>query len=101
MKNFDWAKDSCGDVLFEIEVSDMVLTKVYRGSQAFPSFLNDFRTGKKNFYPRDFPDQKGSLDRLAIKYITVNYQFAGHQPVVELLGATPGDVPARIVRCWD
>ena len=100
-KRFNWTQETCGDVLFEIEVSDMVLTKVYRGNQAFPSFLNDFKTGKKNFYPKDFPDHRSSLTRLGIKYITVNYQFAGHQPVLELIKATPGAVPTRIVKCWD
>jgi type VI secretion system protein ImpL len=100
-KTFNWAQETCGDVLFEIDVSDMVLTKVYRGNQAFPSFLSDFRTGKKTFYPKDFPDQKNSLRSLGIKYITVNYQFTGNQPVLELIRATPGAVPTRIVKCWD
>jgi type VI secretion system protein ImpL len=100
-KNFTWAPETCGDVLLEIDVSDLVLTKVYRGSQAFPAFLSDFRTGKKNFYPKDFPDQRTSLERLGIKYITVNYEFTGNQAVLQLLGATPAAVPARIVKCWD
>ncbi|MCP4339040.1 MAG: type VI secretion system protein ImpL, partial [Desulfobulbaceae bacterium] len=100
-QKFHWTRESCGDVLFEIEVSDMLLTKVYRGSQAFPAFLNDFKTGKKNFYPRDFPEHRASLKRLGIKYIRVNYKFAGHQPVLELIRATPGAVPTRIVQCWD
>ena len=101
MKNFKWTRETCGDVLFEIEVSDMVLTKVYQGNQAFPSFLSDFRTGKKNFYPRDFPNQQASLQRLGIKYITVSYQFTGNQPVLELQGATPGAVPSKVAKCWD
>jgi type VI secretion system protein ImpL len=100
-KNFTWAPETCGDVLLEIDVSDLVLTKMYRGSQAFPAFLSDFRTGKKNFYPKDFPDQRTSLERLGIKYITVNYEFTGNQAVLQLLGATPAAVPARIVKCWD
>jgi len=100
-KSFNWTPQTCGDVLLEIEVSDLVLTKVYRGGQAFPAFLSDFRTGKKTFYPKDFPEQQGSLKRLGIQYITVNYQFTGNQPVLQLLGATPGAVPTRIVKCWD
>jgi len=100
-KHFTWSRETCGDVLFEIDVSDLTLTKEYRGNQAFPRFLQDFRTGKKNFYPRDFPGQREALKRLGIRYITVNYQFTGHHPVLELLGATPGEVPSRIVKCWD
>ncbi len=101
VKDFDWAPETCGDVVFEIEVSDLILTKVYRGSQAFPSFLYDFKTGKKTFYPRDFPDQRDALARLGIKYITVNYAFTGNKPVLELIEATPGAVPSRIAKCWD
>ena len=100
-QKFHWTRESCSDVLFEIEVSDMLLTKVYRGSQAFPAFLNDFKTGKKNFYPRDFPEHRAALKRLGIKYIRVNYKFAGHRPVLEMTRATPGAVPTRIVKCWD
>ena len=100
-KNFRWSRETCGDVLFEIEVSDMVLTKQYRGSQAFPRFLNDFKTGRKTFYPKDFPEHKNALQRLGIKYINVNYQFAGHKPVLGLLWASPGSVPTRIAQCWD
>ena len=61
-QNFHWVRETCDDVLFEIEVSDMVLTKVYRGRQGFPSFLSDFRKGKKNFYPRDFPNHRTALE---------------------------------------
>lgn len=100
-KNFNWVRESCGDVVFEIEVSDMVLTKVYKGNQAFPAFLNDFKRGRKNFYPKDFPEHKSALRRLGIKYITVSYKFAGHKPILNLSRSTPGAVPSRIVGCWD
>ena len=101
MKNFRWSMETCGDVLFEIEVSDLILSRQYRGSQAFPRFLDDFKTGQKTFYPNDFPDQKDALQRLGIRYIKVNYQFAGHKPVLGLLRAAPGAVPTRIAQCWD
>lgn len=100
-KTFNWDRETCSDVVFEIEVSDLVLTKTYRGSQGFPAFLNDFRTGKKTFYARDFPEYQSALRGLGIKYISVNYQFSGNQPVLDLRGATPGEVPSRIVKCWD
>ena len=100
-KSFHWTRETCENVVFEIEVSDMVLIKEYWGRQGFPSFLKDFRTGKKKFYPRDFPNHQSSLKRLGIKYITVNYKFAGNKPVLDLTRATPGRVPSRIVKCWD
>lgn len=101
MKSFRWSPESCGDVLFEIEVGDMHLVKTYRGNQAFPKFLSEFKTGQKTFYPADFPDHKEALQRLDIRYIKVNYQFAGHELVVGLLRSSPGTVPSRITSCWD
>ncbi|MEW6518203.1 MAG: type VI secretion protein IcmF/TssM N-terminal domain-containing protein [Thermodesulfobacteriota bacterium] len=100
-KTFKWSPETCGDVIFEIEVSHLVLTKIYKGSRAFVSFLADFKTGQKSFYPADFPEQKEELDRLGIKYIKVNYQFTGHGPILQLQQAAPGQVPQRVVQCWD
>ena len=101
MKNFQWSPETCGDVVFEIEVSNMVLTRIYKGSRAFVSFLDDFKTGQKSFYAGDFPEQKEELQRLGIKYIKVSYQFAGHTPILQLQQASPGRVPSRVVQCWD
>lgn len=100
-KTFNWVRESCSDVVFQIEVGDLVLTKTYTGRQAFPAFLADFRTGKKTYYPRNFPEHQNALKLLGIKYITVNYLFSGHQAVLGLRGATPGAVPLRIAKCWD
>ncbi len=100
-KKFRWVPQSCGDVLLEIEVSDMVLTRRYTGSNAFARFLNDFKTGRKVFHPGDFPNYADALKRLGIKYIAVHYQFSGHRAVLKLLHSSPGSVPEKIAKCWD
>ncbi|MFZ0449528.1 MAG: type VI secretion protein IcmF/TssM N-terminal domain-containing protein, partial [Desulfatiglandaceae bacterium] len=48
-KTFKWSPDSCGDVLFRIEVGKLELVKRYTGSYAFPKFLQDFKTGQRIF----------------------------------------------------
>jgi type VI secretion system protein ImpL len=99
-KSFEWSSASCGDVLFQIEVGDLVLTKKYTGPYAFPEFLRDFRSGQRLFYPSEFPKEQYALLSLGIRYIKVSYRFDGHRPVLDLLGAAPGKTPERIVDCW-
>ena len=106
-KIFTWAPESCTDVIFQIEVGDVVLVKKYLGDQGFPEFLGDFRGGKKVFYPNEFPGEKAALDRYGIKYIRVNYQFTGDRPVVAMGGGgggrgggAIGGVPRNIGKCW-
>ncbi len=100
-KTFDWSPQDCADVVFQIEVGKLVLTKKYEGYQGFPKFLNDFASGQRTFYPGDFPKEKAALKRLGIKNIKAKYRFSGHKPVLKLLGASPGRVPRSIVTCWD
>ncbi len=100
-KTFDWSPQDCGDVIFEIEVGKLVLTKRYTGYQAFPEFLKDFEKGQCTFYPSEFPKEEAALKRLGIKHIKAKYRFKGHEPVLKLLGAAPGRAPRDIVACWD
>jgi type VI secretion system protein ImpL len=98
---FSWAPRDCGDVVFTIEVGAVTLTKTYTGHMPFAEFLNDFRKGKRTFNIDEFPNQKAALRRMGIKYITVTYQFSGHEPVLGLRSAGPGRLPKEIVTCWD
>lgn len=100
-KTFDWSPMDCGDVVFEMEVGNMVLTKKYTGERGFPEFLKDFKNGEKTFYASDFPEKESDLRRVGIKTITAKYRFKGHQPVLKLLGESPGRVPREIATCWD
>jgi type VI secretion system protein ImpL len=99
-KTFTWSPETCKDVLFQIEVGDLVLTKKYTGEQAFPEFLQDFKGGQKTFYPIDFPGEKGALEKLGIRYVKANYQFTGDQPVLGQVKVLPGQAPRSIVKCW-
>jgi type VI secretion system protein ImpL len=99
-KTFNWSAQNCGDVVFKIEIGNLVLTTVYDGYLGFPRFLNDFKTGQRTFRPEDFPEQAAALKRMRIKSITPKYQFSGHRPVLRFLQASPGRVPQEIATCW-
>jgi type VI secretion system protein ImpL len=105
-KTIDWSPDTCGDVVFSIEVGNLILTRIYRGNDAFPKFLRDFSRGTRTFYPKDFPQNQSALERLGITYIGVNYQFRNHEQVLALLkkgGKSPKmpSLPRNIAQCWD
>jgi type VI secretion system protein ImpL len=99
-KTFTWSSETCKDVLFQIEVGDLVLTKKYTGDQAFPEFLQDFKGGQRTFYANDFPGEKGALEKLGVRYVKANYQFTGDQPVLGQVKSLPGQAPRSIVKCW-
>ncbi len=99
-KTFIWSPETCGDVLFQVEVGDVILSKKYTGNQAFPEFLQDFRGGHRTFLPNEFPGEKAALERLGIKYIKVNYLFTGDQQVLGQIRSLPGQAPRNIVKCW-
>ena len=100
-KTFKWSPETCEDVLFQIEVGSVILTKRYTGERAFPRFLKDFEKGKRIFYSSEFPNQKSALKRLGIRYIKVRYKFNGHKPVLKFLAVGPGKAPKEIAKCWD
>jgi type VI secretion system protein ImpL len=99
-KTFDWSPQNCGDVLFEIEVGNLILTRKYKGFRAFAKFLKDFSKGRRTFYPADFPDRAGALKRLGIKHIIVQYELSGSRPAIDALHAATGRVPRNIAQCW-
>ncbi len=98
-KTFKWAPDSCGDVLFRIEVGNLELVKKYEGSYGFPKFLQDFRSGQRVFRRQEFPKQEAALKRMDIEYIKANFRFRGNGPVIRILGSSPGRVPTQVATC--
>jgi type VI secretion system protein ImpL len=100
-KNFQWSPDTCGDVLLQIEVGDVILKKKYSGYQAFPEFLQDFKGGLRTFFSNEFPGEKAALDRLGIQFIRLKYEFSGDQPGLGKFVALPRTAPRNIVKCWD
>ena len=101
-KPFVWSPDACGDVLFQIDIGDAVLTKRYTGARAFPDFLRDFSGGRHTFYPKQFPKEKQALERMGIRFIRVNYQMFGVLDIASgQSDSLPSRVPAKIAECWD
>jgi type VI secretion system protein ImpL len=100
-KTFNWSPQNCGDVVFQIEVGSLVLSRRYTGALAFAKFLQDFSSGTHKFNPNDFPDMAGALNRLGIKYINVRYELSNHQGAIATLRAAPGRVPLNIAKCWE
>jgi type VI secretion system protein ImpL len=100
-KTFVWSPQNCGDVLFQISVGSLRLTKQYSGHYAFAKFLNDFKTGRHTFHRREFPNEQAALRRMGIKYIRAKYRFQGHKPALQLLYSAPGRPPQEIATCQD
>jgi type VI secretion system protein ImpL len=99
-KTFSWSPDACGDVLLQIEVGDVVLTRHYPGQQGFPDFLRDLRGGRRTFASREFPGERSALDRMGVKSITVNYQFIGSGAILQQAATLSGQAPRSIARGW-
>ncbi len=99
-KTLNWSSDSCGEVVLQIEVGKVILARRYPGNQGFRDFLKDFQGGSRTFQPSDFPGESEALARLGIKFIRVNYQFAGDRPILEEVKASPGEPPRSIATCW-
>ncbi len=100
-KTFSWAPNSCGDVIFQISVGTLVLTKTYTGHHAFAKFLHDFKTGSRTFGRDEFPSDEAALRRMGIQYIKAKYQFQGQKEALALLYRAPGKPPREIVPCWE
>ncbi|HJV65164.1 MAG TPA: type VI secretion protein IcmF/TssM N-terminal domain-containing protein [Geomonas sp.] len=99
-KTFNWSPDSCGDLLLQIEVGDLVLTRRYPGPQGFPEFLNSFPAGHHTFTPGDFPGEAKALQTMGVRYIRVNYRFTGSGAVIKQATSFCSQVPRTITRCW-
>ncbi len=101
-KTFQWSMETCGDVLFQIEVGNLVLTKKFLGNQAFPDFLQEFKDGQRIFSPSEFPNEKAALEGMGIKQIKVSYQFGGDfQALVGQIKPILGQAPGNIVKAWE
>jgi type VI secretion system protein ImpL len=99
-KTISWSPDACGDVMFQIEVGDVVLTRHYPGQQGFPDFLKDLQGGRRSFAARDFPGERDALARMGITSMTVNYQFIGSAAILKQASTLSGQAPRSIARCW-
>lgn len=99
-KTFTWSPGSCGDVVLQIEVGDVVLARHYMGPDGFPNFLKDMRGGHRTFQAREFPGEKDALQKMGVKHITVNYRFVGSGQVLRQTATLSGSAPRSIAQCW-
>ncbi len=100
-ETFIWSPESCGDVIIEIEVAQLKLTRKYSGGDAFPRFLRDFSRGERTFRSGEFGSGAAGLKQLGIREIIVRYEFRGHGPILKLREQAPRTIPRTIVTCWD
>lgn len=84
-KTFTWIPKNCMNIVLKVEIGSHVLTRAYSGQLAFPEFFKDFSNGKRTFALNEFSEDTAALKKLGVKYIKVNYQFGGHQPVVAII----------------
>ena len=99
-RTISWSPEACGDVSFQIEIGDVVLTRHYLGPQGFPDFLKDLPGGRRTFGAREFPGERSALERMGVKTITVHYQFIGSAAVLQQSTALSGQAPRSIARSW-
>lgn len=99
-RTFSWSPDTCGDVVLQIEVGDVVLNRHYMGQYGFPKFLRDMRGGRRTFSAREFPGESAALQRMGVKYITVNYRFIGSGAILKQTATLSGQAPRSIAQCW-
>ena len=115
---FEWKPDQCGEVILDIEIDNLTLTKRYPGQLGLSTFLQEFEDGARVFTPADFPAAMQQLDKLGVREITVRYDMQGRDEVLKLARdysylleqTTPStlpaisrldiEVPARAGSCW-
>jgi type VI secretion system protein ImpL len=101
-KTYRWSHEKCGDTSLKILFPGMSLSKTYKGQGGFVDFLSEFRTGSRTFKADEFPDQKGELTRIGVKWIKVKYKIQDALPVLDVVrhkGSTHVQVPGMIVSC--
>lgn len=115
---FEWKPSQCGEVILDIEIDNLILTKRYPGPLGLAMFLQEFKDGARVFTPADFPSAMTQLDQLGVREITLRYSMQGQNDVIKLAEDysylleqnTPSTVPAvsrldikvpaRAGRCW-
>lgn len=114
-----WSPETCGDASLQIKIDNMTLTRRYPGPMGLARFVEEFGDGERVFTPLDFPSVKSKLDALGVKSISVRYDLAGKEPVLQLadsmahlsesnvpalmlpaLARRQIPVPQRIGQCW-
>ncbi len=100
-KTFTYSPQKCNDVVLTVNLGNLVLTKSYTGYLAFPRFIKDFENRGRKFFPEEFPEQESALRRMGVEYIAMEFEFKGHESVLDFLSVAAEPVPESIAECWD
>lgn len=100
-KNFTYSPHACSDVVLTVSIGNLLLTKAYSGYLAFPLFIKDFEKGPRRFPAREFPEDQLVLRQMGVEYISMGFNFQGHEPVLDFLSVAAEPVPGVIAACWD
>ncbi|MCJ8502438.1 type VI secretion protein IcmF/TssM N-terminal domain-containing protein [Desulfatitalea alkaliphila] len=98
--DFVWEPATCDHVTLTIFFEAFTLTHAWRGQWGFRDFLRAFRDGREVFTPADFPQQKGALDNLGVRFVQVNYTIRNAEPVLVLETYPALQVPDKAAHCW-
>lgn len=82
LQTFNWNPNTCGDTELKIFVGKDALTKIWPGKYGFGNFLNDFRSGKKSFTAKSFPEKSDLFTELNIQKIDVSFTMVGAPKVI-------------------
>ena len=96
---FVWQRNTCGDASLAIHFRSVTLNVLYAGENGFLDFLNDFQYGETVFQASDFPDQEAALNKLGVRDITLQYQFAGADELLGSHRAMAGEAPFSAAVC--
>lgn len=82
---FEWVPKKCHELRLTIEIGGTELTKRYTGERTFLRFMEDFSNGKRIFKLEEFGRNKKPIARQGVKYFKLNYQFEGHEPLLDII----------------
>ena len=77
LQNFNWNPNTCGDTELKIFVGQSVLTKTWPGKYGFGNFLSEFRSGKKSYTAKSFPEKSDVFTQFNIQKIDVSFTMVG------------------------
>ena len=98
-KTFRWSVEKCGATTLKILFPELVLTRTYGGQMGFIEFLKDFKTGSHTFSVDAFPEQKGRLEAMGVRWVQVRYRIQQAPTIVDPAKEPASRIPRVITRC--
>lgn len=96
-ETFDYQPKNCGSVTLTLNFPSLTLVVPYTD---FPSFVQDFNYGERNFGPADFPDVAEHMEKLALRSIVIRILPDNTQDLLLMQNAHMPSLPERITQVW-